>query len=287
MILTLTDLDLFYLKKSKYKVHYFYVFHSIVSTHRIYNESAFDAYDTIFCVGPYHINEIRTREKIFKLKSKNLIEHGYGKLDYLIEALSKKKDYDENLNKNINVLIAPSWGKESITNYKLFEIIDLLISKNYQITLRLHTMTLWKNPKIRFDILEKYSKYKNFNFDKNLNSINSFLDADIMISEWSGAAIEFSFFKKSPIIFIDTPQKTKNKNWNKLNLPCFEEIIRDKIGYVLKINEIKKLDDLIIKITNNQNKFNKNISNLINMNIFNVGRSNKVAANEIIKFIEK
>ena len=73
MIMTMPDLDTFYIKRSKEaKVHYVYLFHSIVSTHMIYRRRAFDHYDTVFCVGPHHVNEIRSAERVFALPPKNL-----------------------------------------------------------------------------------------------------------------------------------------------------------------------------------------------------------------------
>ena len=91
IIMTLTDLNNFYIKKSIHPIHYFYVFHSLVSTHRVYREKAFNAYDTILCTGEYQIKEIRKSEKIYNLKKKKLEKHGYGRLDFLISKYQKKK----------------------------------------------------------------------------------------------------------------------------------------------------------------------------------------------------
>ena len=59
MLMTLPDLNQYYLKRSKNMVHYIYVPHSLSSLHSIYRKGAFDYFDTIFCVGPHHIKEAR------------------------------------------------------------------------------------------------------------------------------------------------------------------------------------------------------------------------------------
>jgi len=85
LIMTTPDLQTFHIKRSKvYPVHYIYVFHAMVSTHLIYNKGAFDFFDSIFCVGNYQINEIRSAERIYNLKPKNLVQSGYPHLDNLI-----------------------------------------------------------------------------------------------------------------------------------------------------------------------------------------------------------
>jgi len=90
-VMTLPDLEQFHLKRSTHPVHYFYVFHSIASTHRVYREHAFDAYDTLLCVGPHHFTELRRAEEVYGLRPKRLVEHGYGRLDTLIADLGAKE----------------------------------------------------------------------------------------------------------------------------------------------------------------------------------------------------
>ena len=58
------------------------------------------------------------------------------------------------------------------------------------------------------------SKFKNSNrflLDTEYNSLKSFYKSDIMISDWSGSALEFSFGLCKPVLFIDTPKKILNK----------------------------------------------------------------------------
>ena len=52
MVMTMPDLQSFHIKRSRWRVHYVYVYHSLVSTHMIYRAGAFDHYDTVFCAGP-------------------------------------------------------------------------------------------------------------------------------------------------------------------------------------------------------------------------------------------
>ena len=157
--MTLTDLETFHLKKSIHNVHYFYVFHSMVSTHRAYRENAFDAYDTILCVGKYQILEIREMEKKYKLNKKNLIEHGYGRLDNLI---IESKKYKKN---NKKVIIAPTWGESSLIDRNLDMLINILILNDFIVTLRLHPMTIRYKPDLPDIINKKYSKTGKFFYD--------------------------------------------------------------------------------------------------------------------------
>ena len=84
LVTSMPDIGTFHIKRSRHQVHYIYVHHSMVSTHMIYRQGAFDNFDSILCVGPHHKEEIRATEELYRLNPKILIEAGYGNLDSLL-----------------------------------------------------------------------------------------------------------------------------------------------------------------------------------------------------------
>ena len=279
LILTLPDLENFYLKRSNYKTKYFYIFHSMFSSHRIYNENAFDHYDFIMCAGNYHLNEIRKRENIFKLKEKKLLSFGYPKLDSLIENYKKNNSLEKK-----KILIAPSWGKSSIIKTSIFKIVDILLDNSFHVILRPHTMSYRYDKKIIKDLEVKYNENENFEIDADLRSFKSFNESFTMISDWSGAAIEFAFSKCYPVIFIDTAPKTNNNNWRKLDLPCFEDTVRDKIGYIVSEKNIESINTIINDINDLEIKKNwqEKILKIRDQSIYNIGHSCSVGTKMIL-----
>ena len=59
VVLTMMDLDTLQLKRSINGVYYIYLFHSMGSTHMVDHANSYDAYDSLFCVGPHHVRELR------------------------------------------------------------------------------------------------------------------------------------------------------------------------------------------------------------------------------------
>ena len=87
LVMDMPDLDTYHIKRSKaYPVHYIYLFHSMFSIHSYLRKGALDNYDTIFCVGSHHVNELRTTEKLYGLKPKTIIN--YSKLLKFLSTLS-------------------------------------------------------------------------------------------------------------------------------------------------------------------------------------------------------
>ena len=73
VVMTMPSLEQYWIKRSRAEeVCYVYVFHSIVSSHMVYVQAAFDHYDTMFCVGPHHNAEVRATEAAYGLTEKRL-----------------------------------------------------------------------------------------------------------------------------------------------------------------------------------------------------------------------
>jgi hypothetical protein len=132
MVMTMPDLETFHIKRSPKTSHYAYVHHSMVSTHMVYRPGAFDAFDSILCVGPHHVSETRAAEALAGLPPKELVEHGYGRLDRLMadrtEAPEPPVDVDD---PRTRVLVAPSWGDEGLLESRGAELVAILIEAGF------------------------------------------------------------------------------------------------------------------------------------------------------------
>lgn len=276
IVMTTPDLENFYLKKNNQN-RYIYVHHSICSTHMIYNSNAFDHYDYIFNVGNYQNVEIRKREELYKLKNKKLLNYGYGKLDYLINNYSQNQSPDE-------ITIAPSWNKSQEYLISIDKIITVLID-NFKIRFRPHKASFKYHPKDINKIISKFSKKKNFILDLDDNSFDYILNAKYFITDWSGSAFEYAFFNLRPVIFLDTQPKVNNLNFKTIDIDPVEIMIRDKMGLILKYDEIDYIEKKFHIIDFGIKDFNDNINTLRKLLIFNLSKSSdkgKIFLKEIL-----
>ena len=211
LIMTMPDLGSYHIKRSKvFPVHYVYVFHGMISTHMVFQRSAFDQFDSIFCVGQYHVQEIRATEQLYNLKQKNLVECGYGLLDKLIRSRSSLPQQQNFLSKNNkkNVLIAPSWGKQNLLESTGIELIKILLDAGYHVTVRPHPMTVKKSSKLIKQIKEKFEKNPDFLLDTNASSFEQLFSSYALITDWSGIGHEYAFVCERPVIYVDVPKKS-------------------------------------------------------------------------------
>ena len=289
LITTMPDLGSYHIKRSKvFPVHYIYTFHSMQSTHMALRKGALDQFDSIFCVGPYQIQEIRATEQLYNLKQKNLVECGYGLLDKLIRLRSSftQQNFLSKNNKK-NVLIASSWGKQNLLEYVGEELIKILLDTGYHVIVRPHPMTIKNSPKIIKRIKEKFEKNSDFLLDTKTSSFEQLFSSYILITDWSGIAHEYAFVCERPVIFVDTPKKANNKEYDKIQLTPLEISIRDKTGEIISIQNIENIPERIEFLCGHINDFQNKIQKIRNDTIFNIGESGKVTANEIIRIINK
>ena len=282
MVMTMPDLNSFQLKQSKHNVHYVYVQHSLVSLHMAYRKGAFDNFNTIFCGGPHHIKEVRATEKKYNLHAKNLVKHGYSRLDSLIKVA--QKNADSRTKEKTYILIAPSWGENGLIETLGKELVGNLLSAGYKVTLRPHPQTI-KLSKVKVDeIRNLYGANESFNLETELAIEESLCSSDLMITDWSGASMDYSFGLKKAVLFLDLPKKINNPEYNEINIEPIEVTIRSKIGSVVSIDNFVDIHKAINKLLKDKNS---NLEELRDENVFNIHKSDLVGAKELKKLFGK
>jgi len=287
LIMTMPDLNKYHIKRSKNNVNHIYVFHAIISAHMAYQKGAFDHYDTVFCVGPHHVEEIIETEFYYGLNNKELVEVGYPLLEKIHkEHYSFKERLDRNTNTSPMILIAPSWAAGNIIETCIEEIVSLLLGAGYRVVLRPHPETFKRNKEKINSILEKYKDKEAFEIDDNLCSINNFHMADILITDWSGIAFEYAFGTERPVLFINTPKKIHNDEYDKLGLEPIEIKLRNIIGISIDVREINTITTAVCKLLSEHIQFKKAIIEQRNKYIYNWNHSFKVGGEYILQYIK-
>jgi len=280
LVMDMPDLDQFHIKRSKIcPVHYVYLFHSMFSIHSYLRKGAIDNYDTIFCVGPHHVNEVRETEKIYELKPKNLVKYGFGRLDTLLQ---KKENFQiTNSDTKDLIIIAPTYGDNNLLEKCGIKLIEILLKSNFRVILRPHLRTLKNSTKLIGSINEKFKKNPNFILEKGDIPFDSYHNSKCMISDWSGISLEYAFIFERPVIFIDVPKKVLNPNSSDISLEPIEISIRKKIGHVVLPNNLEEIPLIIKDLEKNAQIFNKQIKEIISNTVYNIGESAKIGAKYI------
>lgn len=280
LVMTMPDLETYQIKRSQYPVHYVYVHHSLVSCHMVYRPGAFDHFDTIFCAGPHHEAEIRALEVQHQLKPKHLVQHGYGRLDAI---LAHAENHTLSPQRN-HILIAPSWGEHGLIETMGNKLVSHLLANNYAVTLRPHPQTVKFSAANLKKIQQQHKDNPLFTLETNIAGQSSLHQSTLMVSDWSGAALDYAFGLHKPVLFIDIPRKINNPDYASLGITPFEVMIRDKIGKVVPLNEIDNLSTFVESMIT-QTHWKTTLSALGQAHAYNVGNSGHVGARALMELL--
>src|SRR5688572_23406903 len=94
-------------------------------------------------------------------------------------------------------------------------------------------MTRKESPAALAALTERFSAHPHFELDDNIAAQESLHRSDVMVSDWSGAALEYAFGLERPVLFVDVPRKVNNPHYEDLGIEPFEVAVRERIGRVV------------------------------------------------------
>lgn len=281
-IMTLTDLNQFYLRRSVNPVHYVYVFHSLVSTHMMYRYGAFDHYDSILCVGPHQVQEIRKNEELNKLLPKRLVEAGYYRLERIYEAYQKYSPEKCSSATKGTILIAPSWGADNVLESCGERLVDIVLQAGYEVIVRPHPETVRRFPQLVALFSSKFGNNPNFTLETSVATDDSLLQADVLICDCSGVALEYAFGTERPVLFLDVPYKIQNQRFEEIGIEPLELSLRPEIGVLVSPENLDTIPQVITSLMADSRAYKKRIAKLRKECVYTFGHSSEIGANYII-----
>jgi YidC/Oxa1 family membrane protein insertase len=279
-VMTTPDLGTFQVKRSAHPVHYVYVHHSMVSTHMIYREQAFDGFDEVFCVGPHHVAEIRAREKLEGLRAKELFAHGYGRLDALMRTVAEAGPRPP-VGDRPSVLVAPSWGEHGLLETLGVEVVRALEGAGCDVTVRPHPRTRALRPDALDAISAAFAGSERVVLDEDIAGFASLLAADVMVTDWSGAALEFAFGCERPVLFVDVPRKVNNPSYERLGIDPVEVSLREELGRLLPADRVAEAGEAALALAADRDARAAGLREARSRWVFNPGRSAEAGAARI------
>jgi len=285
VVMTLTDLNQYHIRRSVNSVHYVYVYHSMVSTHMAYRYNSFDHYDSILCVGPYHIKEIRKHEKDNGLEKKKLVEAGYYRLERIYKAHRHFSSVQHSSTTKGTILIAPSWGPENVLESCGERLVKLLLKAGYEVIVRPHPQTVRRSPKLVDLFSTEFGTNSHFTLETSVALDESILRADVLISDCSGIALEYAFGTERPVLFLDVPIKIQNQRYKELGIEPLELSLRSKIGVIVPPEKLDTVPKVITTLMADKEKYKQRMSQFRDENIYFFGQSSRVGSQYIFDII--
>ena len=286
VVMTMPDIENFHIKRSYVRkdIEYIYIPHGMDSLNMTMRTGSMDHYDTVYCVGKHHTEEIRKTEEAYGLPPKKLIDWGYCLLDRMIEDYKKA---DKAPHEKKHILIAPSWQKDNIVDSCLEGMLDDLAGKGYEVVVRPHPQQVRLQQDKMDRLKERYANNPDIEIQTDFSSNSTVFEADLLVTDWSGIAYEYAFATNKPVLFVDTPMKVMNPEYQKIDTIPINIWMRDVIGDRLDPAKTEETESKVRNLLEQKDAYHDKIEKIVEEYVYNLGNSAEVGAKYIVQAVQE
>ncbi len=289
VVMTTPDLENFYLKRSYVRkdVEYVYIDHGLGSDNMLLREGALDHFDTVYCCGAHIVEEIKALCALRGIEPPTrTVEVGFPYLDALTE-MYRQMPQKEKPKKQI--LIAPSHQPGNILESCIDKMLDELLPLDCKIIVRPHPQALRRTPAVIENLIAKYGQYpqEQLEIQTDFSSNDTVYESDLLITDWSGIAYEFSFATLKPSLFINTPMKVINPNWQQIDVQPVDFKLRKALGAELVPDGLDGMGETVRAILAQPEKSSAQIAALKEETLYNLGKSSRAAGKYLLSRIRE
>lgn len=287
VVMTTPDLENFHIKRSLVRKdnEYIYVPHDVNSPNLTFRKEALDHFDTIFSSGYLCTKEIRKREELYKLPEKKIVEWGSSVIDNMIAAYAAMDQGEKSVKE---ILIAPSWQKGNILASCIEEILQRLQGQGYRIIVRPHPQFVRHEEKRLIYLQEKFdmNNRDDMELQMDFSSNKTVYEADLVITDWSSIAFEYSFATLKPALFINTPMKIMNEDYEELGIIPIDIELRDKVGKSIDIDNLSILPQVVDELLRSDAFSKESLRKIRDCYIYHIGNSGEIGAQYIMERLD-
>lgn len=288
VIMTMPDLENFHIKRSYIRddVEYIYTGHGVGSNNLLIRERGLAHFDTLFCVGPHQVEEYRKEEELFGVKRRNLVEVGYCLMDNM------RRNYQSSIkkvNEKKTILIGPSWQKDNILDSCIDTLLEQVVDKGYRVIVRPHPQYVRLYGNRVNGLIERWKERMNddFRIETDFSSNVTVYTADLVVTDWSNIGYEFSFSTNKPTLYINTPLKALNPNYEKLGIVPFDIRIRKEIGAAIDLDRLDTFGETVKYLIDHTPEYYDLIEKIRTESFYNPGTANEAGGKYILERLKE
>jgi YidC/Oxa1 family membrane protein insertase len=221
-----------------------------------------------------------------EIRPRTLVESGYSRLERIHSAWLER-DRQRPGSGRRTVLVAPSWAASNVLEAHGIGLVEALLAADIDVIVRPHPETNKRYPDLIARFESTFGGNSRFRLERSVRTDDSLLQADVLITDWSGIALEYAFGTERPVLYIDVPRKVHNDKYEELGIEPFEVQMRNQLGIVVSPDKLGDIVEIANKLIREHATYRDQIVRLRSENVFNFGRSAEVGAQYICDLLAK
>ena len=286
VVMTMPDLETYHIKRSLVRkdIEYIYTDHGVSSDNLTLRTHALDHFDTLFCVGPHQMEEARAIEKLYGLKPRRCVKVGYGLLDEMTEAWERA---EHTVNEKKTILIGPSWQQDNILDSCIDTLVEQFSRLDCRIIIRPHPQYVRLYGDRMEALIQRYQSRisDDFVIQTDFSSTDTVYNADLLVTDWSNVGYEFALSTLKPVLYINTPMKVMNPEYDRIDVVPFDIRIRAQLGGELELDGLNQAAAAAAELLAHPEKYRDIIQSVKKREIYNLGRGAEAAGRYLVRRI--
>ena len=286
VVMTMPDLETYHIKRSLVRkdIEYIYTDHGVSSDNLTLRTHALDHFDTLFCVGPHQMEEARAIEKLYGLKPRRCVKVGYGLLDEMTEAWERA---EHTVNEKKTILIGPSWQQDNILDSCIDTLVEQFSRLDCRIIIRPHPQYVRLYGDRMEALIQRYQSRisDDFVIQTDFSSTDTVYNADLLVTDWSNVGYEFALSTLKPVLYINTPMKVMNPEYDRIDVVPFDIRIRAQLGGELELAGLNQAAAAAAELLAHPEKYRDIIQSVKKREIYNLGRGAEAAGRYLVRRI--
>ena len=121
-------------------------------------------------------------------------------------------------------------------------------------------------------------------FQKDFSSNKTVYMADLLVTDWSSISLEYAFSTLKPVLFINTPMKVVNGDYQELRTVPIDIELRDQVGISLELDRVgAKVVPAVDRLLFDQQFSRQSMQGLKEKYLYHPGESGKIGAKYMIQ----
>ena len=283
VVMTMPDLENYHIKRSYVRsdIEYIFVQHDMNNHAMLMRKGCTDHFDTIFLAGKHQKAEELEFEKVYGLKPRTLVEVGYPLIDEMRAGYRKTV---HTMDETTKILIAPSWQKDNIVDSCLEQLLDELAGKGYEVIVRPHPQEVRLKREYMNALKKKYES-SGIEVQTDFSSNSPVMEADLLITDWSGISWEYAFTTLRPVLFINTPMKIMNPDYEEIQVESINLSLRNQLGRSLELDQLDQTAETVAALLADKEIYCRQIDELAHEYLYHLDASARVGGKYIVQAI--
>ena len=111
--------------------------------------------------------------------------------------------------------------------------------------------------------------------------------SDLLITDWSTIAMEFSFTTRKPSLFVNTPMKVMNPNYQELGMEPLDITLRDQLGRSVDPDRLDTAGQIVAELLADTQRYDTEIDGLVHNLMPNFGHSGEIGGTYILRSLQE